>query len=166
MSEALFVETLRRYIAALPPAQTGWLAGVRDQDAGKALAMLHGDPAQPWTIASLAREVGLSRSVLAERFRHYLSETPIGYLTRWRMHLAAQLLASTSKSVAEVAGDVGYESEPSFNRAFKRAFGVPPARFRSYAKPGRDQSLGAEGAAGRMRVSGRRRELAAYANRS
>jgi AraC-like DNA-binding protein len=69
-----------------------------------------------------------------------VSETPIGYLTRWRMHLAAQLLKSTSKSVAEVAGDVGYESEPSFNRAFKRAWGVPPVRFRSFVKSRREQS--------------------------
>lgn len=131
LSEALFVETLRWHIAKLPPTQTGWLAGVRDPDVGKALAFLHRQPAHPWTIASLANEVGLSRSVLAERFRHYLSDTPMGYLTRWRLQLAAQVLTSTSKSVAEVAGEVGYESEPSFNRAFKREFGVPPARFRS-----------------------------------
>lgn len=134
LSEALFVETLRRYIAQLPHSQTGWLAGVRDQDVGKALALLHRQPAHPWTIAALATEVGISRSVLAERFQHYLSDTPIGYLTRWRLQLAAQLLTSTSKSVAEVAGDVGYESEPSFNRAFKREFGLPPARFRSESK--------------------------------
>lgn len=134
LSEALFIETLRRYIAKLPPTQRGWLAGVRDAEVGKALALLHKLPAHPWTIATLAGEVGLSRSVLAERFQHYLSDTPIGYLTRWRLQLAAQTLASTSKSVAEVAGDVGYESEPSFNRAFKREFGVPPARFRSQAK--------------------------------
>jgi AraC-like DNA-binding protein len=76
----------------------------------------------------------LSRSVLAERFRDYLSDTPMGYLTHWRLQLAAQVLTSTSKSVAEVAGEVGYESEPSFNRAFKREFGVPPARFRSQTK--------------------------------
>jgi AraC-like DNA-binding protein len=134
LSELLFVETLRRYIAQLPQAQTGWLAGVRDPDVGKALALLHKQPSHPWTIASLANEVGVSRSVLAERFRHYLSDTPMGYLTRWRLQLAAQVLASTSKSVAEVAGDGGYESEPSFNRAFKREFGVPPARFRSQAR--------------------------------
>ncbi len=134
LSEVLFVETLRRYIAKLPASHTGWLAGVRDPDVGKALAVLHKQPAQPWTIASLANEVGVSRSVLAERFRHYLSDTPIGYLTRWRLQLAAQLLCSTAKSVAEVASDVGYESEPSFNRAFKRQFGVPPARFRSDMK--------------------------------
>ncbi|ALA58134.1 AraC family transcriptional regulator [Nitrospira moscoviensis] len=137
LSEALFVETLRRYIAELPPAQTGWLAGVRDPGVGKALALLHQEPARPWTIATLAGEVGVSRSVLAERFRHYLSDTPIGYLTRWRMHLAAQLLRSTSKSVAEVAGDVGYESEASFNRAFKREFHLPPARFRANSRSGR-----------------------------
>ncbi|HSA84643.1 MAG TPA: AraC family transcriptional regulator [Nitrospira sp.] len=134
LSEVLFVETLRRYIAQMPQTQTGWLAGVRDPDVGKALALLHRQPSHPWTIASLANEVGVSRSVLAERFRHYLSDTPMGYLTRWRLQLAAQLLASTSKSVAEVAGEVGYESEPSFNRAFKREFGVPPARFRSQTK--------------------------------
>lgn len=134
LSELLFVETLRRYIAQLPTSQIGWLAGVRDPDVGKALALLHKEPSHPWTIASLAEAVGLSRSVLAERFRHYLADTPMGYLTRWRLQLAAQLLASTSKSVAEVAGHVGYESEPSFNRAFKREFGVPPARFRTEAR--------------------------------
>jgi AraC-like DNA-binding protein len=140
LSEALFVETLRRYIAQLPHSQTGWLAGVRDPDVGKALALLHQRPAQPWTIATLAAEVGVSRSVLAERFQHFLADTPIGYLTRWRLHLAAQLLTSTSKSVAEVAGDIGYESEPSFNRAFKREFSLPPAKFRSRSKADRETS--------------------------
>lgn len=134
LSEVLFVETLRRYIAKLPSSQTGWLAGVRDPEVGKALALLHKQPSHTWTIASLANEVGISRSVLAERFRHYLSDTPMGYLTRWRLQLAAQVLVSTSKSVAEVAGDVGYESEPSFNRAFKREFGAPPARFRDQTR--------------------------------
>jgi AraC-like DNA-binding protein len=136
LSEALFADTLRRYIEKLPASQTGWLAGARDPEVGKALALLHRQPAHPWTIASLAKEVGLSRSVLAERFRHYLSDTPMGYLTRWRLQLAAQILTSTSKSVAQVAGEVGYESEPSFNRAFKREFGVPPARYRSQSRRG------------------------------
>ena len=134
LSEALFIETLRRYIALLPQERTGWLAGVRDQEVGKALALLHRKPANPWTVASLANEVGVSRSVLAERFRRYLSETPIAYLTRWRLQLGAQLLTSTSNSVAQIAAEVGYESEPSFNRAFKREFSLPPARFRSRSK--------------------------------
>ncbi|ULA61556.1 MAG: AraC family transcriptional regulator [Nitrospira sp.] len=138
LSEVLFVETLRRYIARLPPEQTGWLAGVRDPDIGKALAVLHRAPAQPWTIASLAGEVGMSRSVLAERFRRYLSETPIAYLTRWRLQLGAQLLATTNHSVAQIAAEVGYESEPAFNRAFKREFGLPPAKFRSQSKADRE----------------------------
>jgi len=140
LSEALFADTLRRYIEKLPASQTGWLAGVRDPDVGKALALLHKQPSHPWTIASLANEVGLSRSVLAERFRHYLSDTPMGYLTRWRLQLAAQAVTSTSKSVAEVAGEVGYESEPSFNRAFKREFGIPPARFRSQSRSTRSSA--------------------------
>jgi AraC-like DNA-binding protein len=134
LSEVLFVETLRRYITLLPPEQTGWLAGIRDPEVGKALALLHRQPAHPWTIALLGNEVGISRSVLAERFRRYLSETPMAYLTRWRLQLGAQMLKSTSSSVAEIAAEVGYESEPSFNRAFKREFGLPPARFRSQSK--------------------------------
>jgi AraC-like DNA-binding protein len=153
LSEALFVETLRRYIAQLPDTQTGWLAGVRDPAVGKTLALLHRQPARPWTIATLAAEVGISRSVLAERFQHYLSDTPIGYLTRWRLHLAARLLSSTSKSVAEVAGDIGYESEPSFNRAFKREFGLPPARFRSQAKSPRPQSMARDAPAASLKTT-------------
>ena len=125
------METLRTYIAHLPAEQTGWLAGARDSEVGKTLALMHRNPAHPWTIASLAKEAGVSRSVLAERFRHYLNEPPMAYLTRWRLQLGAQMLASTSYSVAQIASEVGYESEPAFNRAFKREFNDPPARFRS-----------------------------------
>jgi AraC-like DNA-binding protein len=134
LSEALFVETLRRYMAELPPQQTGWLAGARDPAVGAALAHVHRAPAHPWTIASLAQEVGVSRSVLAERFRHYLGEPPMTYLSRWRLQLGARMLSSTSYGVARIAGEVGYESEPAFNRAFKRQFGDPPARFRTRAR--------------------------------
>jgi len=129
LSEVLFIETLRAYIAHLPAEQTGWLAGARDSEVGTTLALMHRNPAQAWTIASLAREAGLSRSVLAERFRHYLNEPPMAYLTRWRLQLGAQMLASTSYSVAQIASEVGYESEPAFNRAFKREFTVPPCVF-------------------------------------
>jgi len=134
LSEALFVETLRRYIAQLPEEQTGWLAGARDPEVGNALALIHRRPAHPWTLADLASEAGISRSVLAERFRQYLGEPPMAYLTRWRLQLAAQMLTSTSYSVAQIAAEVGYESEPAFNRAFKRQFNLPPARFRSESK--------------------------------
>ncbi len=131
LSEVLFVETLRSYITQLPPEQTGWLAGARDAEVGKTLALMHRHPARPWTIASLAKEAGISRSVLAERFRHYLNEPPMAYLTHWRLQLGAQMLASTSYSVAQIAEEVGYESEAAFNRAFKREFQIPPARFRA-----------------------------------
>jgi len=130
LSEVLFVETLRLYIAHLPAKQTGWLAGARDPEVGKTLALMHRNPAHPWTIATLAQAAGVSRSVLAERFRHYLNEPPMAYLTRWRLQLGAQMLGSTSYSVAQIATEVGYESEAAFNRAFKREFEVPPARFR------------------------------------
>jgi AraC-like DNA-binding protein len=148
LSEVLFVETLRAYIAHLPPEQTGWLAGARDSDVGKTLALMHRAPAHPWTIATLAKEVGVSRSVLAERFRYYLSEPPMAYLTRWRLQLGAQMLASTSYSVAQIASEVGYESEAAFNRAFKREFTFPPARFRSQSR-----SALANGSAGKPRAS-------------
>ena len=136
LSEVLVVETLRRYIGNLPPEQTGWLAGARDSEVGRALALMHRKPAHPWTIASLAREVSVSRSVLAERFRHYLNESPIAYLTRWRLQLGGQMLSSTSYSVARIAAEVGYESEAAFNRAFKREFTIPPARFRTRSRSG------------------------------
>jgi transcriptional regulator GlxA family with amidase domain len=111
---------------------------------GKTLALMHRNPAHPWTIASLAKEAGISRSVLAERFRHYLNQPPMAYLTRWRLQLGAQMLASTSHSVAQIAAEVGYESEAAFNRAFKREFKLPPARFRSQSKPA-DSKLSRQG---------------------
>ena len=131
LSEALFVDTLRRYVAGLPDQQMGWLAGARDPIVGKSLGLLHGRIAHPWTIAALADQVGISRSALVERFTRYLSEPPMTYLTRWRLQLAARALEKTSRGVAEIAADVGYESEAAFNRAFKREFGQPPGRYRS-----------------------------------
>src|SRR4029077_18880641 len=130
LSEALFVDTLRRYVAGLPEQQTGWLTGARDPIVGRSLGLLHSRIAEPWTIAVLADEVGISRSALVERFTRYLSEPPMTYLTRWRLQLAARSLEKTSRGVAEIAADIGYESEAAFNRAFKREFGLPPGRYR------------------------------------
>lgn len=134
LSEALFVDTLRRYVAGLPEQQTGWLTGARDPIVGKSLGLLHSRIAHPWTIAGLADEVGISRSALVERFTKYLSEPPMTYLTRWRLQLAARSLEKTSRGVAEIAAEIGYESEAAFNRAFKREFGQPPGRYRSDRK--------------------------------
>lgn len=130
LSEALFVDTLRRYIAALPEQEVGWLAGVRDPFVGKCLTLLHTRAQHRWTLVELAKKVGLSRSALVERFTRYLSEPPMTYLIRWRLQLAARALTATSRGVAEIASDVSYESEAAFNRAFKREFGLPPARYR------------------------------------
>jgi AraC-like DNA-binding protein len=134
LSEALFVDTLRRYVSGLSEQEMGWLAGARDPIVGKSLGLLHSRVAHPWTIADLAEEVGISRSALVERFTRYLAEPPMAYLTRWRLQLAARSLENTSRGVAEIAADVGYESEAAFNRAFKREFGQPPGRYRSDRK--------------------------------
>jgi AraC-like DNA-binding protein len=130
MAEALFIETLRRYMNMMPPQQTGWLAGTRDPIVGGSLALLHRKPCHPWTLDKLAEEVGTSRSVLTERFAHFLGESPMTYLARWRMQLAARQLRTSRKTIVQLALDVGYESEAAFNRAFKREFGSPPARYR------------------------------------
>ena len=98
------------------------------------LGLLHSRIAHPWTIQDLADQVGISRSALVERFTRYLSEPPMTYLTRWRLQLAARSLERTSRGIAEIAADVGYESEAAFNRAFKREFGRPPGRYRSHHK--------------------------------
>jgi AraC family transcriptional regulator, alkane utilization regulator len=135
LSELLFVETIRRYIKDLPDDQTGWLAGLRNPHVAKALALLHGRPEHAWTVEELAREVGLSRTVLAERFMHYLGQPPIQYLTRWRLSLAANCLRGAGASIGRVAEQVGYESEAAFNRAFKREFGLPPATWRRKETP-------------------------------
>jgi AraC-like DNA-binding protein len=134
LSEVLFVETLRRFIQDLPDQQKGWLAGARDPVIGEALALLHKNPAHPWTVANLAHEVGVSRTRFAERFRHFLGEPPMAYLAGWRLKLAAEMLASSNANVGEIAAEVGYASEAAFNRVFKREFGYPPAQFRRFQK--------------------------------
>ncbi len=130
LSELVFAETLRRYVRSLPEGETGWLAGARDAEVGKALTLLHHRHAHPWTLAELAKQTGVSRTVLVERFQHFLGEAPMTYLTRWRLRLAARALSATQQTVAQIASDTGYESEASFNRAFKREHGMPPAAYR------------------------------------
>ena len=133
VAELLFVEALRRYAEQLPPRGKGWLAGVRDPQVGRALALLHGAPAKPWTVDELANKVALSRSALAERFTSLLGEPPMQYLTRWRLALAARMLREGREPIIRIAEESGYESEGAFSRAFKREFGVPPASWRRNA---------------------------------
>ena len=133
LSELLFVEALRRYVEGLPDEQTGWLAGLKDPFVARALALLHGRVAQQWTVDDLGRDVGLSRSALADRFTRLIGEPPMRYLARWRLQLAAHHLRSTDMPLARIAQQVGYDSGAAFNRAFKRNFGVPPATWRENA---------------------------------
>jgi AraC-like DNA-binding protein len=130
ISELLFVEVVRRHLASLPAEQSGWLAALADPVVGRALTILHEQPAQPWTVEELARRAGLGRSALAERFVALVGQPPMQYLTRWRMQLAADLLADGQSKVSAVALQVGYDSEAAFSRAFKALVGVPPARWR------------------------------------
>jgi AraC-like DNA-binding protein len=130
ISELMFIEVLRRYLLALPAEQTGWLAALRDPVIGRALALLHQLPADPWTVEALAQRTGVSRSGLAERFAALVGQPPMQYLARWRMQLAAGLLASEQAKVSAVALEVGYDSEAAFSRAFKALVGASPAAWR------------------------------------
>lgn len=130
MTEMMFVEAVRRYIDALPPGETGWLAGLADAAVGRALALLHERPADTWTIDRLAAGAAVSRSTLHERFVHLLGQPPMQYLTQWRMQLAARWLRDTDAKVLQVALEVGYENEAAFARAFRRATGESPGAWR------------------------------------
>ena len=130
LSELLFVEAVRRYSETLPDGQTGWLAGLRDPHVARALALLHRDITRRWTVDDLGREVGLSRSALADRFIKLIGLPPMHYLAGWRMQVATQKLRNTSASLAQIAEIVGYDSEAAFSRAFKKALGASPATWR------------------------------------
>lgn len=130
LSELMFVEVLRRYLSDTGIAPTGWLAALRDPVVGLALRVLHRHPARSWTLDELANAVGVSRSVLADRFTTLVGRPPKHYLAHWRMQLAARRLTDGTAKVYAVAQEVGYESEAAFSRAFKRIVGVPPAAWR------------------------------------
>jgi AraC-like DNA-binding protein len=131
LAELVFVEALGRYVQGQPPGGRGWLAGLNDRFVGRALALVHGRPSEPWTVERLGRQVGLSRSALAERFGEVMGLPIFEYLTRWRLLLAAELLLASDRAIRSVAGDAGYESASAFSRAFKSAFGQPPATWRA-----------------------------------
>jgi AraC-like DNA-binding protein len=129
--ELMFVEILRKHMQDLSADEIGWFAACKDPVAGTALKFLHADPLHDWNVDALARRVGVSRSVLTTRFRHFLEMPPMHYLTNWRLQLAAQRLKASDAPMKGIAGAVGYESEAAFSRAFKRRFGIPPGDWRS-----------------------------------
>lgn len=133
LTELMFVEIIREYMEQLSPNEQGWLAALRDPCVGKALRLIHENPMRQWTVDALAHEVAISRSALALRFTRLLGEPPMKYLSGWRMHLAKQMLRDRGDNIQAIAERVGYESEPAFNRAFKKATGCPPATWRRAA---------------------------------
>lgn len=130
LSELIFIEVIRRYVESQRPMQTGWFEALADPVAGAAIQKLHAEPARAWSLEILAREVGSSRTVLVQRFNDTMGVPPMTYLSRWRMQIAAGMLAGGSFRLARIAEEVGYESEAAFSRAFKRSTGTSPSHWR------------------------------------
>jgi AraC-like DNA-binding protein len=133
MPELLLIEALRLY-SEQSVVDTGWLAAINDAIVGRALALMHAEPGRKWTVEELARRAATSRSVLDERFRRLLGQSPMRYAAEWRMQLAAEQLRNTPAKLADIAQVVGYGSEEAFSRAFQRHVGVAPAQWRSGAQ--------------------------------
>jgi AraC-like DNA-binding protein len=131
LAEVMFLEVLRRHLEELPPGQTGWLAGLRDEVVGRVLALIHARPSHAWTLAELAHEAASSRTNVARRFTELVGQPPMQYLAGWRMQVAANLLAASCTKVAAVGSEVGYDSEAAFSRAFKKATGLAPGAWRT-----------------------------------
>ncbi len=129
--ELLCAEAVRSYINRIQPGQTGWLTALKDPIVSRALTMIHSQPGADWSVKNLAQGVAMSPSRFAARFTASLGDSPMGYVSKWRMNVASRLLNSTEKSITEIAADVGYDSLAAFNRAFKRHLSLPPAAWRS-----------------------------------
>ena len=137
LTDVIFIQAVRAWIAMQPPGTGGWLGALRDKHIGAALQLLHGEPARAWTVAALASAVGMSRSPFAVRFTALVGDTPLAYLTRWRMHVAAGDVLDGRSTMREIAERVGYASEAAFSKAFKRQFGMSPRDYRNtYAAKG------------------------------
>jgi AraC-like DNA-binding protein len=130
LSEVMFVEVLRRFLRTKPQDDSGWLVGLRDPLVGRALGVLHKSYGESWTLERMARQVGASRSTLADKFTHIVGIPPMQYLLQWRMQIAAGRLAGSSAKLYAIAREVGYESETTFSRAFKRVTGQTPKAWR------------------------------------
>ena len=131
LSELLFLQAVKTYAMQLPSEERNWLRGLRNRHVAKAMALLHADPARNWTIEQLSKDIGVSKSALAQRFTKLVGSPPMQYLTSWRMLKAGELLSHSSKSISEIATDVGYGSYEAFVRAFKKHYGTPPAAWRA-----------------------------------
>ena len=136
LSDVVVIQAIRSWLETAPTSETGWLAALRDPQIGKALALMHRRPGEDWSVDTLALQVSMSRSAFAARFANLVGQTPLRYLTEWRMRMARSRLIETTDALAAISGDLGYQSEAAFCRAFKRVFGKPPGSIRR-AEPGR-----------------------------
>lgn len=134
LADILIIQAIRSWIDSAPEAESGWLAALRDKQVGRALAIIHNEPDKSWSVNSLAKEIGMSRSGFSARFTNLVGESAMRYLTRWRMQLARMQLQETSDSLSILAERLGYQSEVAFSRAFKRIFGVSPGSVRLASK--------------------------------
>jgi AraC-like DNA-binding protein len=126
LSDILVIQAIRSWIETDPAGRGGWLGALQDPRIGRAISLVHRDPARAWTVGSLARELAMSRSAFAARFTELAGEPVMRYVTRWRMNVARDLLRHEGATVAQLAGRLGYESEAAFSRAFKRTLGISP----------------------------------------
>ena len=149
LTELMFVEILRKHLQRLSTNEVGWFAAYNDPIAGATLKLLHMAPFQPWTLERLAGKVGVSRTVLADRFKHFLGQPPIQYLARWRLQPAAQQLKRSDAPIKVIADRAGYESEAAFSKAFKRRFGAAPGSWRRQLGQSVDAAAGRSEAADR-----------------
>src|SRR5262249_29783911 len=145
LTEIMFVQAVRVWMASQPAGQGGWLGALRDPHIGAALGLIHRAPERPWSVAALAPAVAMSRSPFATRFTALVGEPLLAYVTRWRMSLAARYLRSDRLAVSDVADRVGYTSAASLSKAFKRCFGVAPGTYRRRTAPAEGAAYG-EGA--------------------
>lgn len=133
LSDALFIHVVRTYIAQYKP-DTGFIAAMADSRLVKSLAAFHQQPEQSWTVESLAKAAGMSRSGFAEHFHHVTGQTPMQYVTQWRLQTAYNLLTTTQNSTQQIAEQSGYQSEASFAKVFKKYFGQGPGAVRRKAQ--------------------------------
>jgi AraC-like DNA-binding protein len=135
LTDLLFIQVMRAHMERVKncPATNGWFKAMSDPQINQAIVLMHSNPEAPWTVASLATAVGMSRSGFAQKFGHYTDSTPLDYLTFWRMQKAREMLSTSTVGLAEIARKVGYQSEAAFSKAFRRLVGMPPGLYRSTA---------------------------------
>ena len=136
LADILVIQAIRSWIETDPGAQTGWLAALRDPQIGRAISLIHRDPARPWTVESLADELAMSRSAFSARFTDLVGEPAMRYVARWRMQVAVERLREGDDTVGALSSRLGYRSEAAFSRAFKRVVGVPPGAVRRESEIG------------------------------